>query len=70
MPLHLRQQCIIIVLVALLAGCEKNSPVAPQSNQYEDRVSGEWTLSHSTTMVAENPLGPIIVQGGTDTTVR
>ncbi len=62
--------CAILLLAPFLSSCEKGeTPV--QTHDYNSRASGTLTLDPVRAIVVANELGPVIIEGGSDSsTVR
>lgn len=62
--------CAILLLASFLSSCDKGeTPV--QTHDYNSRESGTLTLDPVRTIVVANELGPVIIEGGSDSsTVR
>jgi len=59
-------QFVVFVAAFLLISCEKEETIVP-THQYNERTSSDLPLGPVSAIVIQNSLGPVIIDGGSDT---
>lgn len=59
---------MLCLLQCCFISCNKDDPIV-QTHQYDERASGNLSISPVNAIVVQNQLGPVIIEGSSDTSV-